>query len=52
MASVRVVKPSATMPHAADASRDRHRQIQVRVTVGALRPTNYYSNWDPFITAR
>jgi len=27
-------------------------QIQVRVTVGSLRPTNYYINWDPFIVAR
>ncbi|WP_306397615.1 AidA/PixA family protein [Telluria beijingensis] len=27
-------------------------QIQVRVTVGTLRPTNYDIDWDPFITAR
>lgn len=28
------------------------KMASVRVTVGALRPTNYYINWDPFITAR
>ena len=27
-------------------------QIQVKVTSGGLRPTDYYINWDPFITAQ
>ena len=27
-------------------------QIQIRVTVGVLRPISYYVNWDPYITAR
>lgn len=27
-------------------------QIQVKVTVGQIRPTSYYINWDPFIYAR
>lgn len=27
-------------------------QIQLLVTTGGLRPTKYFVNWDPFITAR
>ena len=27
-------------------------QIQIKVTVGSLRPISYYVNWDPFITAQ
>lgn len=27
-------------------------QIQIKVTVGQLRPISYYVNWDPFITAK
>ncbi|TPG54326.1 AidA/PixA family protein [Sphingomonas glacialis] len=27
-------------------------QIQIKVTVGQLRPISYYINWDPFITAK
>ena len=27
-------------------------QIQVKVTSGGLRPTDYYINWDPYITVR
>jgi hypothetical protein len=27
-------------------------QIQIRVTVGQIRPVSYFINWDPFITAR
>jgi hypothetical protein len=26
-------------------------QIQLKVTTGGLRPTSYFINWDPFITA-
>ncbi len=26
-------------------------QIQIEVTTGGLRPTSYFVNWDPFITA-
>lgn len=27
-------------------------QIQIKVTVGQLRPISYYVNWDPYITAK
>jgi hypothetical protein len=27
-------------------------QIQIKVTVGVLRPISYYVNWDPYITAK
>jgi hypothetical protein len=27
-------------------------QIQIKVTVGQIRPISYYVNWDPFITAQ
>ena len=27
-------------------------QIQIAVTVGAIRPVTYFVNWDPFITAQ
>ena len=27
-------------------------QIQIKVTVGLIRPISYYVNWDPFITAQ
>lgn len=27
-------------------------QIQIKVTVGLIRPISYYVNWDPFITAK
>ena len=27
-------------------------QIQIKVTVGTIRPISYYINWDPFITAK
>ena len=26
-------------------------QIQIKVTVGIIRPVSYYINWDPYITA-
>lgn len=27
-------------------------QIQIKVTVGTIRPISYFINWDPFITAK
>jgi hypothetical protein len=27
-------------------------QVQIAVTVGAIRPVTYYVNWDPFITSK
>jgi hypothetical protein len=27
-------------------------QIQIEITTGGIRPTTYFVNWDPFITAK
>lgn len=44
-------KGSYWIGQAMNAGRQTY-QIQVRVTAGGIRPTNYYINWDPFIVAR
>jgi hypothetical protein len=43
--------PSYWIGQAANAGNQTY-QIQIKVTVGALRPIDYYVNWDPFITAQ
>lgn len=45
------VTPNYWVGQAMNSGRQTY-QIQVKVTVGILRPINYYINWDPFIVAR
>ena len=46
-----LIKPNYWIGQATNAGNQTY-QIQVKVTAGGLRPTDYYINWDPFITAR
>jgi hypothetical protein len=45
------IKPNYWIGQATNGGNQTY-QIQVKVTAGGLRPTDYYINWDPFITAR
>ena len=45
------IQPNYWVGQATNAGKQTY-QIQVKVTTGGLRPTAYYINWDPFITAR
>ena len=44
-------KPSYWLAQAVNAGQQTY-QIQVKVTSGGVRSTDYYVNWDPYITAQ